>query len=189
VANRGRTFRGRGISESQRRKKAWIDMNAGPAFGSDIAGGGLATGLLGAAGEQVVALTFGSSINQSFAESTILRIRGVLDLPKSTGDDQAGGTTVMAFGIGIISEQAAEVLTAIPNPATATGWDWDGWMFLRTHYTTPVDPAGEIVDVKAMRKWHSGDAIVFAFGVATDLVAGIAGQSCQFSLRGLFLLP
>jgi len=185
-----RSFRsGRGISDSQRRKKAWIDMNAAPGFGEDIAGGSLGTATLGAPGEDVGVLVFPSSTNQAFAESTILRIRGVLNVPKSTSVNQADMTSVFAFGIGIISEQASEVLTAIPNPATASGWDWDGWMFLRNNYTTPVDPAGEIVDVKAMRKWHSGDSIVFVAGVATSEVAGEVGQIFQFSLRGLFLLP
>jgi len=96
---------------------------------------------------------------------------------------------VFAFGIGVMSEIAAQELAAIPNPATATGYDWDGWMFLRQSDTTAVDPAGTIVDVKAMRKWHSGDAIVFVAGMATTTGAGLSGVPFGFSLRGLFLLP
>jgi len=52
-----------------------------------------------------------------------------------------------------------------------------------------VDPAGEIVDVKAMRKWKSGDSIVFVAGSATSDLTGQLGLNFLFSLRGLFLLP
>jgi len=85
-----------------------------------------------------------------------------------------------------VSDDAAAAL-AVPNPATATGYDWDGWMFLRQGNSAALEPNAEIVDVKAMRKWKSGDSIVF--------VAGFSGlgtptnQVFPFSLRGLFLLP
>jgi len=100
----------------------------------------------------------------------------------------AGSTTVFAFGIGIVSDAAAEAL-AVPNPATATGYDWDGWLFIRQSSQIAVDIQGTVVDVKAMRKWKSGDSIVFVMGSATDEVGGAASGSASFSLRGLFLLP
>jgi len=181
------TFR-RGISESQRRKKAWIDMNTGPALGFDGSCSQLTTQALVAPGAVVAALTFPSSLNQGFAESTLLRIRGTVAVPKSN-PSSVGNSECVAFGIGIISEQAAQVLTAIPNPATASGYDWDGWLFLRQNFTAVLDPAGEIVDIKAMRKWKSGDSIVFVLGMATDKAAGMAQVITQFSLRGLLLLP
>jgi len=166
-------------------------MNVAAGTGSDISGGGLSTALEPALGQNVVALSFPSSTNQSFAESTLLRIRGSVVVPKSESDGLTvpGFTTVYSFGIGIISEKASEVLTAIPNPATAAGYDWDGWLFLRTNWSQPVDPAGEIVDVKAMRKWRSGDSIVFVCGVSTDKAAGALIGVFTWSLRGLFLLP
>jgi len=179
-------FRGRGISETQRRKKQWVDMNALPSLGEDISGSELTPPSLVAAGASVRVLQFPAQ--GGFSESTILRIRGVLSVPKSNWNDMPADSDGFAFGIGIVSDQSAEAL-AVPNPATATGYDWDGWLFIRTNHTIPVDPAGEIVDVKAMRKWQSGNSIVFVAGMATSKVAGLAGQSFNFSLRGLFLLP
>ena len=163
-------------------------MNPLPGLGVDISGGNLNSPALVAPGEDLAALVFPSSINQSFAESTILRIRGSIVMPKNEGTGVLGQNSVFAFGIGIISEQAAEVITAIPNPATATGYDWDGWLFLRSSYAAALDSNATIVDVKAMRKWHSGDSIVFVSGVASDQASEAAGQFLM-NLRGLFLLP
>ncbi len=187
MAHRRGSFRGRsgGISETQRRKKAWIDMNAQAAIGNDISGGQLFPPAVVAPGDSVSILQFPSQAG--FQESTILRIRGNVNVPKSAYADSAN-TDVFAFGIGIVSDQAAEA-SAVPNPATATGYDWDGWLFLRQSDAPPVDSVGTIVDVKAMRKWKSGDSIVFVAGLATSAAAGVAGQSFGFSLRGLFLLP
>jgi len=179
------TFR-RGISETQRRKKAWIDMNVGPALGEDISGGNLSAPTLVAPGDSVAVLAFPSQ--PGFTESTLLRIRGNLTVPKSTYSGSAGNMIVHAFGIGIVSDQSAEAL-AVPNPATASGYDWDGWMFLRQGNSEALEPNAEIVDVKAMRKWKSGDSIVFVVGLATSQAAGASGTSSKFSLRGLFLLP
>jgi len=176
------TFR-RGISETQRRKKAWIDMNPGPALGFDSSGGAIIPPDVVGGVPTVAVLAFPSQ--SGFLESTILRIRGNIKIPKSTYVEGAQ-SKVFAFGIGIVSDDAATAL-AVPNPATATGYDWDGWMFLRQGATEALEPNAEIVDVKSMRKWKSGDSIVF--------VAGLSGASAQtgiafeFSLRGLFLLP
>jgi len=178
------TFR-RGISETQRRKKAWIDMNVAQAFGEDQSGGALVPPLQ-AVGEPTVAiLQFPSQAG--FFESTILRIRGTLSVPKSLYGTTASDSQISAFGIGIVSDAAAAAL-AVPNPATATGYDWDGWLFLRQASTVSVDPASEVVDVKAMRKWKSGDSIVFVAGFS-DLGGPTQPLPFTFSLRGLFLLP
>jgi len=104
------------------------------------------------------------------------------------GGDLATDFATFAFGIGIVSDEAAEAL-AVPNPATATGYDWDGWMFLRNSNQIPVDVQGTIIDVKAMRKWKSGDSIVFVAGSSAGSGGGQVGQPFEFSLRGLFLLP
>jgi len=180
------TFR-RGISETQRRKKAWIDMNVLAGVGTDMSGGFLAPPDTVIAGDSLSLLQFPSQ--SGFLESTVLRIRGNLAVPKSDyGNLAAGAATIFAFGIGIVSDDAASAL-AVPNPATATGYDWDGWLFLRQHSTVAVDPAGEVVDVKAMRKWKSGDSIVFVAGGSTNASGGFTGLEFGFSLRGLFLLP
>jgi len=186
MARNSRSNFRRGISETQRRKKAWIDMNAAPAFGEDVSGGALKPPDLVAPGESVAVLQFPSQTG--FFESTILRIRGFLNVPKSLYGTAPNEADCFCFGIGIVSDTAAEAL-AVPNPATATGYDWDGWLFLRQNSTVSVDPAGEIVDVKAMRKWKSGDSIVFVAGSATSDLTGQLGLNFLFSLRGLFLLP
>jgi len=186
MATRSRSTFRRGISETQRRKKAWIDMNVGPiAPGADISGSALTPPDLVAPGDSVSLLQFPSQ--SGFLESTILRIRGNLTVPKSVYFD-GDSLTVSAFGIGIVSDDAASAL-AVPNPATATGYDWDGWLFLRQGNSEALEPNAEIVDVKAMRKWKSGDSIVFVAGLATATPAGATGSKFAFSLRGLFLLP
>jgi len=187
MARSSRSFRSRGISETQRRKKAWIDMNLLAVIGDDISAGALDPPDLVAPGSSVSLLQFPSQAG--FQESTLLRIRGSLTVPKSTYSGVGSPTTVcFAFGIGIVSDDAAAAL-AVPNPATATGYDWDGWLFLRQSNQSTVEAQATIVDVKAMRKWRSGDSIVFVAGLSTNIPAGTTGASFGFSLRGLFLLP
>jgi len=186
MANRSRSTFRRGISETQRRKKAWIDMNPSPAVGADLSGGTMNPPDLLGPGETVDVLQFPSQAG--FLESTILRIRGSLSVPKSIYVTNQNNNVIQAFGIGVVSDDAASAL-AVPNPATATGYDWDGWLFLRQSSTVSVDPASEIVDVKSMRKWKSGDSIVFVAGLATLAGAGAVGGVFSMSLRGLFLLP
>jgi len=185
-----RSFRGgRGVSESQRRKKAWFGMNVSPGQGNDLSGGGLTPPDLVGAGESSKSLVFLSSGNEALAESTLLRIRGSLDFPGNTISPSNASNEIFCFGIGVVSDTAATFETGIPNPATGVGYDWDGWMFLRSSSLKPADANATLVDVKSMRKWRSGESIVFVAGMATNNVAGMLGQQFQFNLRGLFLLP
>jgi len=187
MAHSSRSSFRKGISQTQRRKKAWIDMNVAAASGSDISGGSLQPAVIPSASEESVAiLQFPSQAG--FIESTLLRIRGTIDVPKSLYSIAGGEQDVQAFGIGIVSDQAAEAL-AVPNPATASGYDWDGWMFLRQSSQVAVSVDGTIMDVKSMRKWQSGDSIVFVAGAASSSVGGFTPSPISFSLRGLFLLP
>jgi len=159
-------------------------MNTAPAVGEDISAGSLQPPLLAGPGDSVSLLVFPSQAG--FTESTILRIRGSLSVPKGKWDSAT--IEAFAFGIGIVSDQSAEAL-AVPNPATATGYDWDGWLFLRQSNQATVEAQATIVDVKAMRKWKSGDSIVFVAGAATNDPSGVVSSAFGFSLRGLFLLP
>jgi len=161
-------------------------MNVASAFGEDLSGGALDPGAIVGVGESLTVLQFPSQ--PGFIESTILRIRGQLNVPKGVYSTSPASTELVAFGIGVVSDQAATAL-AVPNPATATGYDWDGWMFVRQSPLDTVEISAGIVDVKAMRKWQSGDSIVFVAGAATSNVAGFAPAKIEFSLRGLFLLP
>jgi len=183
---RGTSFRGRGISEAQRRKKSWFAFNTDP--GADLFKISLTPPDLVAQGESVaVAFADGVGFSPSVIESTVLRIRGMVDIPKSTVAS-GGLSIVFAFGIGFVTNEAAAAL-AVPNPATATGADWDGWMFLRTSTQIALDITGTMLDVKAMRKWKSGTSLVLVAGLATDLSGGAGGMDFSIQARALLLLP
>jgi len=184
--NRG-SFR-RGISESQRRKKLWVAINTLPIQGEDLAGSSLNPPTIVAAGSSVDILEFGTDLNPTFAESTILRIRGYISIPKSSVTQTAAFSDVFAFGIGIVSTTAA-LQGAVPNPAENSGASWDGWMFLRSSTELAVDVTGTMLDVKAQRKWKSGDSLVFVAGAATSNTSGLAQGFFFGGFRGLFLLP
>jgi len=187
MAHRRSSFRGRNVP--QRRKRLWADLNvASPGATGDIAGTRLdIPGSVGPGGLLTFA-AFPSSAAPGLLESTLVRIRGWVSVPKSIPSGTANTGTVNAFGIGFVSEEAAEG-GALPNPATQQGQDWDGWMFLRSSSEVPLDAVGTMMDVKAMRKWQSGNSLVFVFGTATDNVAGDASEVLVYSARGLFLLP
>jgi len=188
----------RGISDSQRRKKLWTPLLALP---RDVEGAGDNTELtptvvLGfpfkdAAGPgQSVATSIGV-VYSLIAESTILRIRGSLNMGKnsvSTSDIET-----FAFAMGVM-ETGAALLGAFPNPATPEGSVWDGWMFYRSFNSAIVDAASTIVDVKAMRKVESGYSLVVVYGAfavpfTTLDNAAINTSSAALTVRALLLLP
>ena len=180
-----RNFRGR-ASQTNRRKRLWADLNVQSA-GGDLAVMTLTPPDLVAAGSSLAVSGFPSSGAPALLEATVMRIRGYIDVPKTAVGTSGLNDDVFAFGIGLVSEEAFEV-AAVPNPATGSGLDWDGWMFLRSSSQAALDPASTIMDVKAMRKWESGQALVFVAGMATTTVSGLIGQQIVFSARGLFLL-
>jgi len=199
---RARSFRRGGISDSQRRKKSWVQITGPPV---DTAGGfdaTLQTPLLNfvLADNAGGALTDSNSVgffsdpllDKIPAESTILRLRGSLNMPKNA----VGGSalTFFAFGIGVM-EATAAALGGFPNPATPEGGAWDGWLQYRSQQTAQLDANASIFDAKSMRKVQSGYAIVVVFGryrASTDgQVLGASGvnDSMQLNARGLILLP
>jgi len=112
-----RSFGGRGISASQRRKKSWIQVT-GPSVDTL---GGIAVpdvqtpnmNLFVPVGTNAVA-GFSSNSSGLFsdptldkipAESTILRLRGSVNLPKNTVG--AGAINNFAIGIGVMESRAA----------------------------------------------------------------------------------
>jgi len=173
MAHRG-SFRRRsgGISESNRRKKRWSPFFA-PAASEDVLTTGdfsptlnfqLSIGI-GAASPQQRSLAYvfsaGGLTDDVNPESTIIRIRGSLELQKnvvSTADIET-----FAFGIGVMETQAA-LLGAFPNPASPLGSEWDGWMMYRSNSQGALDANAGIVDVKAMRKVQSGYSLVLVMG-------------------------
>ncbi len=199
MAHRRGSFRSRGISDSQRRKKTWgqvkilVDGAETPGFVTSIglqvgtgsvAGRGFRDGFFLLSGDGTGASPFSSTIPE---ESTILRIRGSVSFPKYTA--LATGTsnvdTAIGFGVAGISDN---ISTSYPAPITDA--DWDGWMFRRASSVSPVDSEGTVVDVKAMRKVKSGDM----FFVMVEAVQGLnnvtpATFDWQVDLRILILLP
>ncbi len=199
-----RSFRGRGISESQRRKKSWFVMQ-------------LATGAVGAGNVSVVnsvimttpaiGMTAGSSAavlvsatsdpeietGEEFStlpnESTILRIRGSLNFPKNEateGDLTGVPEFSFAFGMGVTDVRSLVEGTP-PQPITDAGWD--GWMFLRQSTVSPLDSEGTVFDVKAMRKIKSGDAFFMIGQGVSGGATGVSGGMWQVDARLLMLLP
>ena len=196
-----RSFRGRGISESQRRKKVWFAVKDAtgtgtasnsafltsislvtPAMGASV--GSTGTILAGLIEDLVTGV--GDEKSTLPEECTILRARGSLVFPKNEVD--AGGlvTSQYAFGFGVSDIRSISKGEA---PAPIVDVDWDGWMFLRQSGVGPVDSEGTIVDVKAMRKIKTGDALFFsAQAVSGDSTISPAGQFL-FDMRLLILLP
>jgi len=185
---RGSFVRGRGISDSQWRKKLWgaFVLSASPA--------GVTTPTI----RLVPSMTGGASPTEAVAsvvfatqpEATMLRIRGSLNLEKN--DVTAIEIKTLAFGIGVM-ETGALNLGSAPNPASPDGSDWDGWMFTRSINTSILDANAAIVDVKSMRKIQSGYSLFFAAGVYSmttdDSVTTNLSPAFEFTARGLLLLP
>jgi len=203
MAHRRGGFRGRGISDSQRRKKAWFQLvtatgatGAGlSAISSAIATNlGATAGVLGGTNKSVFAAVSlgaltasGDELSTLPEESTILRIRGSLLFPKNV---VGSGVDVVAdnysFGFGVTDIRSI-VNATVPGPILDASWD--GWMFLRQSGLPPVEANSGIVDVKAMRKLKTGDA----FFVAMESVSGDTTITPAFDflydLRLLILLP
>jgi len=198
--------RGRGISESQRRKKTWISVKVPTAAtGLDTAQFQTAAFLevpatstpIGSTQKAGLALiedpggsaTVGAEQSTLPEESTILRARGSLLFPKNTALEGTASSTLTdqyAFGFGVTDIRGA-VQGTFPGPILDA--DWDGWMFLRQSAVAPVDSDGTMVDVKAMRKLKGGDCLFFAVeSVSGDGVSTPAGVFI-FDMRLLILLP
>jgi len=198
-----RSFRGRGITDAQRRKKLWSPLAAPAAAEDQLTSGDISVTLnyqlssSGAAApgplDRALAYVFPSGgANQIPAESTILRIRGTLELPKIEVSMTDIDTT--AFGIGVMESGAADQ-SAFPNPASPDGSTWDGWMFYRSQAQGALDANAGIVDVKAMRKIQSGQSLVLVMGQYAASLISVGGDvtipamAGSFTARALFLLP
>jgi len=202
MAHRRGAFRGRGISDSQRRKKGWFQLRspiagvagANALFTTSIVFEGVDTAatpgdfdtvLFASVSDPSVAL--GDEQSTLPEESTILRARGSLLFPKN----EVSGTPLevasnYAFGFGVTDIRSI-VSGVAPGPIIDA--DWDGWMFLRQSGVSPVDSEGTMVDVKAMRKIKSGDAFFMSAQAVSGNAAVTPGGVWLFDLRLLILLP
>jgi len=185
MAHRRGSFRGRGtgISESQRRKKTWSGFALGATNFNGFAITIPATGATPDATLSLVSFSAAGTIQQ---ESTLMRLRGSVSVPKSTPD--ATTALTVAFGIAMVTDEAAAA-ASVPNPATAIGADWDGWLFYRANVAAPADANATVFDAKAMRKFDGGMSLVMVGGQAVDLGAPSAPTTdILIVARGLFLL-
>ena len=184
MAHRRGSFRGRsvGISQSQRRKKSW---SAFAEAGNIYAGVRLVVPAPGAGPSSSLFVQGITSKNGAgFVEGTVIRIRGSIEVPKS---DLGIPEQTVAFGIGFVTDEAFAV-SAVPNPATAVGADWDGWMFYRAQLQGSLDANAGIFDVKSMRKWQDGMTFALVAGIATE-GAGSGAAQVSVIARALILLP
>jgi len=181
-----RSFRPRGgISQSQRRKKTWLSFGEA---GLITAGVSLDPANPGVGPSQTLEVKGITSTDAgNLVEGTILRIRGSLDVPASNIPEQNEGFTI-AFGIGFVTNEAFSA-SAVPNPATSEGADWDGWMFYHANIKGPAESAGEVFDVKSMRKWNDGMTFALIAGVANEGSDPPVNVEIQLIARALILLP
>lgn len=112
---------------------------------------------------------------------TLIRTRGLFSF--ATDQEAANETQVGAFGIGIVSEQAATVgATAVPHPFTDAAWG--GWLY-HTYFASRfrfVSGVGvsfadgvttQVIDSKAMRKIGENERLIV-------VVENIAAQGMVF---------
>jgi len=194
-----RSFRGRGISESQRRKKSWVQTaklvgsgSGAPGFSTSLSVALTTPATIGDSTLVVDALLAGdgTGTNPLFSvlpeEATILRIRGSLLFPKNQTDGLGTVSQQFVFGLGVKSIVGT---TSDSYPGPISDASWDGWMYLRQSALPPVDANATIIDVKSMRKLKSGDH----FFVAVEGLTGTGGTGVTvewvYDLRLLLLLP
>ena len=199
MAHRG-SFRRSGISQSQRRKKSWTNLSVLAQNETEISS--VSSNTLNFAQDAgVVAVSSGEfALGYVFdpvsggpgleAESTILRIRGSLELEKNSVGIV---TTTRAIGIGVMETQAA-LLGAFPNPATPDGANWDGWLFYRSIAQGAADANAGTLDAKSMRKLPSGSSLIIVMGAQSIQIDGTASIfapaiSGFCTLRALMMLP
>ncbi len=199
---RGSFRRGGGISDAQRRKKTWVSLKvatgANTAPESDfmtaiemetaISGGVFQPSKVAIIAVNDPTAQIGNESSSLGEETTILRTRGSLLFPKSDPAQAASPNLIVqqnAFGIGVTDVRSL-VNGVFPGPIVDA--DWDGWMFLRQSTVTPVDSVGTVIDIKAMRKIESGDAL-FVAAESISAMAATTAASWVFDLRFLLLLP
>jgi len=197
MARRG-SFRGRGISQSQRRKKTWVQIvelvsdTAKPGFTSAFAVDVIGGVLVGESSKAVVILASGDGtggaplVSVLPDESTILRARGSLVFPKNTASPGQLIKEEFSVGFGVTGLTDTDS-NSYPGPLSDPSWD--GWMFLRQSAVAPVDSIGTAVDVKAMRKIKSGDAFFISFEALNGDGSAPVGGNYIMDLRLLLLLP
>ncbi len=139
---------------------------------------------------------FGSTAVSTADNQTIVRTRGQLLLYLSAADAARTGFHEVAFGMCVVSQNAAGVgITAIPTPLTDIGWDgwfvhWMGTVVASSSTVDGSDRAAVVrvdIDSKAMRKIHATDNIVAVMEFASEI--GVAVLEGDFDSRLLTKVP
>ena len=128
---------------------------------------------------------------------TIVRTRGELNLGLSVATTALDGFDRVAFGMCVVSENAAAVgVTAIPSPIADEQWDgwfvyWTGSLFSVVATAALSNAAGVSnlrlpIDSKAMRKVKRTDVIVGVLGTLAEV--GTASLTAKLSARTLVKL-
>ena len=114
------------------------------------------------------------------ADKTLIRTRGELLLVLNAADSGIAGFNQLAFGMCIVSQNAAGIgVTAVPDPIADIAWE--GWFVYWTGALvggsgTEADFVGGIgatarivIDSKAMRKLNETDVVVGVLGIAQEV--------------------
>ena len=172
---------------SQRRKTSWTGGPITAVGGETISASGVT--LLGTA-------------LQSAADGlTIVRMRGEVLFYLSSANADVNGFDHCAFGVCIVSDNAAFVGGAASIPSPITDLTWDGWMYHRMFsLVSPIigtdvreSMAADtptslrlVVDSKAMRKFKNTDVLVAVVEV-TEI--GTSFMKVHGAIRTLVKLP
>ena len=150
-----------------------MDWSASAALAAPVAIGGGSAGLL----ELFVPIAGGE---------TVIRIRGLATVASdqtAAAEDQIG-----AFGVGVVSEQAATVgITAVPFPVADAAWG--GWMW-HSYFARNIVSLSSvgidaglthqiIIDTKAMRKVGENERLIM---VVENVGAGGIDVTTQMRL-------
>ena len=103
--------------------------------------------------------------NATLGNTTIVRTRGLMSYHPAVFS--ADTTPVGAWGIGIVSDQAAVAAASVPGPWTDA--DWDGWLVWQpfamrfesiTQAGVLIGSVQQVFDSKAMRKVGTNETLV-----------------------------
>jgi len=189
MAHRRTGFGPRG--RTPRRKKTWVQALIPAGSGLQLTPLIITPAIIPAADSfaRVVAIFQVGDANDNDipTESTVLRIRGHVEINKSTFSG-ADIDQEIGFGICVMDLPTVPFFTDdLPGPLSAP--EWDGWMFVRgPSLQASVDIAGTVLDVKAMRKIEGGKRLA----IVTEVYSRLGVQESipsVFSVRALLALP
>ena len=137
---------------------------------------------------------FPTGITASVDGLTIVRTRGELLLTLSSTPVAGDGWPEIAFGICIVSENAAGIgVTAIPDPIADIAWDgwyvyWTGAIHTgQNNLYGPAAAARIVIDNKAMRKHKNTDVAVGVISFLGEEQTSVV--EARLNTRELVLLP